>query len=184
MNTKFRREALLSLLVSFITNGTDIVDFFGYVDEEKTFENQNLLAAILSIIFLIAFDIQKVLSIFSIFPISIWKSSVQHKCSPVWFHIVIQRRALQFNWPHIRTTTIWSIFLHWLVVVVFHIDLPGFSILGDQSDCHQGLWCWEKLFVVFFCYKKFGTLFIWDLFYCQYCIGREASEKNTSQTCR
>ena len=71
MNTKFRREALLSLLVSFITNGTDIVDFFGYVDEEKTFENQNLLAAILSIIFLIAFDIQKVLSIFSIFPISI-----------------------------------------------------------------------------------------------------------------
>ena len=64
MNTKFRREALLSLLVSFITNGTDIVDFFGYVDEEKTFENKNLLVAILSILFHFNFNLQTILSNF------------------------------------------------------------------------------------------------------------------------
>lgn len=48
MKTKFRREALLSLLLSFITNGTDIIEFFTYVDEERIFSNRAIIIVILS----------------------------------------------------------------------------------------------------------------------------------------
>ncbi len=50
MKSKFRKEALLSILISFITNGTDMIEFFGYVDEENIFENKNLILAILSLL--------------------------------------------------------------------------------------------------------------------------------------
>lgn len=44
---KFKREALMSLLLSFITNGTDIIEFFTYVDEERIFVNKSLVLWIL-----------------------------------------------------------------------------------------------------------------------------------------
>jgi hypothetical protein len=47
MKAKFRREALLSILVSYLTNATDIIDFFSNIDEEKIFHNKPLTTAIL-----------------------------------------------------------------------------------------------------------------------------------------
>jgi hypothetical protein len=49
MKNKFRHEALLSLLVSFITNGTDIIDFFSYVDEKRIFAEEQLVLCILTL---------------------------------------------------------------------------------------------------------------------------------------
>ncbi len=49
MKNKFRHEALLSLLVSFITNGTDVIDFFSYVDEERIFAEEQLVLCILTL---------------------------------------------------------------------------------------------------------------------------------------
>lgn len=46
--TKLRREALMSLLLNFITNATDIIDFFGYVDEERIFEDTRIVAVIVA----------------------------------------------------------------------------------------------------------------------------------------
>ncbi len=42
-----KKEAILSVLLSFITNGADIVDFFGNVDEATLFPNQALTTSIL-----------------------------------------------------------------------------------------------------------------------------------------
>ncbi len=44
-----KKEAILSVLLSFITNGADIVDFFGNVDEATLFPNQALTTSILGI---------------------------------------------------------------------------------------------------------------------------------------
>lgn len=37
----------MALLLNFITNATDIIDFFGYVDEERIFEDTRIVAVIL-----------------------------------------------------------------------------------------------------------------------------------------
>ncbi len=53
MKAKFRREALLSILVSYVTNGTDIIDFFSMVDEEPIFHDRPLVIGIMSMHFVI-----------------------------------------------------------------------------------------------------------------------------------
>ena len=35
------------MVISFLTNGTDIIDFFTYVDEERVSENETLTIVIL-----------------------------------------------------------------------------------------------------------------------------------------
>ncbi len=47
VKTKFKREALMNLLISFITNGTDVIEFFTYVDEERIFKDKDLVFCIL-----------------------------------------------------------------------------------------------------------------------------------------
>ncbi len=42
-----KREAILNTLLSFITNGTDLVEFFSNVDEEAISPNFSLTMAIL-----------------------------------------------------------------------------------------------------------------------------------------
>ena len=48
MKNKFAQEALLSLLISFLANSSDIIELFAYVDEEKILPNKSLVVQILS----------------------------------------------------------------------------------------------------------------------------------------
>ncbi len=49
MKSKFRREALMNLLIGFTTNGTDVIEFFTYVDEERIFKDKSLVLCILTL---------------------------------------------------------------------------------------------------------------------------------------
>jgi hypothetical protein len=52
MEAKLKRKALLSIVISYLTNGADVIEFFAYVDESEVFYDSNLLYAILSEFFL------------------------------------------------------------------------------------------------------------------------------------
>jgi len=45
--TKFKKEAEMTLLLAFITNATDIIEFFAYVDEDKVEISKEVDIAIL-----------------------------------------------------------------------------------------------------------------------------------------
>ena len=48
MKKKFAQEALLSLLISFLANSSDIIELFAYIDEEKILPHKSLVVQILS----------------------------------------------------------------------------------------------------------------------------------------
>jgi hypothetical protein len=136
--TKLKKEALMNLLLAFITNATDIIDFFAYIDEDKVFLSTDLIVSILVF-----------------FSLSVVQFSFTLSAKLDGLDNVLERNVPTIIKEAVFATEIWSV-----LIILLTQDLP-FCIIRTIIIANYGV---DKNYLLYFFVVKNYVLVIFELY--------------------